>query len=157
MDEIMQNRNVRQMKKDVWVSICGLHFTDEEQDPTEMITSGEYYFRNGKHYILYEEAVEGFQEKIKSRVKISGDSVEIIRKGVNNVHMVFRPGLKHLASYQTPYGPLLLGMQTRAVQIDESGDRLDVRLEYDLEAEGERLSACSLTMQVVSQEEACDK
>lgn len=92
----MQNRNVRQMKKDVWVSICGLHFTDEEQDPTEMITSGEYYFRNGKHYILYEEAVEGFQEKIKSRVKISGDSVEIIRKGVNNVHMVFRPGLKHL-------------------------------------------------------------
>lgn len=48
-------------------------------------------------------------------------------------------------------------MQTRAVQIDESGDRLDVRLEYDLEAEGERLSACSLTMQVVSREEACDK
>ena len=58
--------------------------------------------------------------------------VEIIKRGVNNVHMDFRPGKKHLASYQTPYGPLLLGMQTHAVQIDEREDRLDVRLEYDL-------------------------
>ena len=108
----------------------------------------KYYFRNGKHYILYEEAVEGFREKIKSQIRVDDGGVEIIKRGVNNVHMDFRPGKKHLASYQTPYGPLLLGMQTHAVQIDEREDRLDVRLEYDLEVEGERLSACSLTMEV---------
>ena len=136
------------MTKDVFVSICGLHFTDDGQDPTELIVPGKYYFRNGKHYILYEEAVEGFREKIKSQIRVDDGGVEIIKRGVNNVHMDFRPGKKHLARYQTPYGPLLLGMQTHAVQIDEREDRLDVRLEYDLEVEGERLSACSLTMEV---------
>lgn len=136
------------MKKDVLVSICGLHFTDEEQAPAELVVPGQYYFRNGKHYILYEEAVEGFRDKIKNRIKIDGNSVEITRRGVNNVHMAFRPGVKNLASYQTPYGPLLLGMQTHTIQIDEKEDRLDVRMEYDLEVEGEQLSACFLTMKI---------
>lgn len=142
------------MKKEVWVSVCGLHFTDEEQAPAELITSGEYYFRNGKHYVLYEEALEGVQDKIKSRVKITGDSVEITRSGGTSVHMAFRPGKKHLASYQTPYGPLLLGMQTRTVQIQEQEERIEVRMEYDLEVEGEHLSACTLTIQVVPKDGA---
>ena len=28
------------MTKDVFVSICGLHFTDDGQDPTELIVPG---------------------------------------------------------------------------------------------------------------------
>ena len=79
------------MTKDVFVSICGLHFTDDGQDPTELIVPGKYYFRNGKHYILYEEAVEGFREKIKSQIRVDDGGVEIIKRGVNNVHMDFRP------------------------------------------------------------------
>ena len=44
------------MTKDVLITICGIQKRDGETDePIETVTPGEYYFRNGKHYILYEE------------------------------------------------------------------------------------------------------
>ena len=51
------------MTKDVIVSISGLHmdmmstaFKDEE-DAIEVVTPANYYCRNGKHYILYDEVL----------------------------------------------------------------------------------------------------
>ena len=42
---------------------CGIQKRDGETDePIETVTPGEYYFRNGKHYILYEEVQEGIAE-----------------------------------------------------------------------------------------------
>ena len=51
------------MTKDVLLRIQGLQFLQEENEnpePVEMITSGDYYKRNGKHYVLYDEEMEGF-------------------------------------------------------------------------------------------------
>lgn len=51
------------MTKDVLITICGIQKRDGETDePIETVTPGEYYFRNGKHYILYEEVQEGIAE-----------------------------------------------------------------------------------------------
>ena len=50
------------MTKDVLITISGLQIADDTSaQPVEVITSGEYYCRNGKHYILYDEVMEGFQ------------------------------------------------------------------------------------------------
>ena len=138
------------MTKEVWVSICGTHFTDEEQDPIKIIVPGEYYYRNGKHYILYEEAVEGSSEKIKNRIKISDNQVELTKKGAGDVHMAFQPGVKNLTSFPTPFGHLMMGMQTHTVQIEKEEDSLNVRMEYDLEVEDADLSCCLLTIEVCS-------
>ena len=44
------------MTKDVLITISGIQTIDGEvNDPIETVTPGEYYFRNGKHYILYDE------------------------------------------------------------------------------------------------------
>ena len=41
------------MTKDVLVKISGLQFEEqEENEPVEIITTGNYYKKNGKHYIL---------------------------------------------------------------------------------------------------------
>ena len=48
------------MTKDVLITISGIQTIDGEvNDPIETVTPGEYYFRNGKHYILYDEVQEG--------------------------------------------------------------------------------------------------
>ena len=43
------------MTKDVLLSISGLQFAaqdEEDVEPVEVITAGDYYKKNGKHYIL---------------------------------------------------------------------------------------------------------
>ncbi len=141
------------MTKDVLITICGLQFMDEEgSEPVEVITAGEYYYRNGKHYILYDEVMEGFDGITKNRIKIGEDCMDISKKGVSNVHMSFERNKKNLTSYQTPYGNLLIGIDARKLYIEEEENSLDIKVEYDLEVNYEHLAECSLTMNVRSKE-----
>ena len=43
------------MTKDILINISGLQMDVDPNDPIEMMTTGAYYLRNGKHYILYDE------------------------------------------------------------------------------------------------------
>ena len=52
------------MTKDVLITIRGVHTMDEEDNDVEMIVRGDYYQKNGKHYVLYEELLEGFKEPL---------------------------------------------------------------------------------------------
>ena len=48
------------MTNEVLLTIAGLQLIDGDQEmPVEVVTAGNYYLRNGKHYILYDEVVEG--------------------------------------------------------------------------------------------------
>ena len=41
------------MTKDIILTISGLHATDGEMDdPVEVLSPGQYYFKNGKHYVV---------------------------------------------------------------------------------------------------------
>ena len=92
------------MTKDVLVSISGLHMDmdaqipgPDEDDVIEVVTPATYYYRNGKHYIIYDEIVEGVSDTIKNKIKISGtDSLEIMKSGLSNTHMIFEKNKKNL-------------------------------------------------------------
>lgn len=145
------------MTKDVLITISGLQFMDEEDaEPVEVITAGEYYYRNGKHYILYDEVMEGFEGLTKNRIKIGKDFLDISKKGVSNVHMSFEKNKKNLTSYQTPFGNLLIGIDARKVHIAEEENEIDIKVEYDLEVNYEHLAECSLTMNIRSKETLTD-
>ena len=137
------------MTKDVLITICGIQKRDGETDePIETVTPGEYYFRNGKHYILYEEVQEGIAEVTKCMIKIGDDSVDLSKKGASGVHMIFQRDKKTRTSYQTPYGSLMLGFDSKMIRVLESEDMIHLNLEYDLEVEEEHLVECSLTLKV---------
>ena len=75
------------------------------QDAIEVVTPASYYCRGGKHYILYDEVMEGMPGTIKNRIKITGtDSVEIVKSGLSSSHMIFEKNRKNLTYYRTPYG-----------------------------------------------------
>ena len=48
------------MKKDVLIHVRGLQMMDpeEEQEPIEIVVPGQYYYRNGSHYLRYEEMMD---------------------------------------------------------------------------------------------------
>ena len=63
------------MTKDVLVKISGLQFAeDQDNGPVEIITTGNYYKKNGKHYILYDEVQEGFDGVTKSVIKVRNNA-----------------------------------------------------------------------------------
>lgn len=68
------------MTKDVLITIRGVHTVDEEDNDVEMIVRGDYYQKNGKHYVLYEELIEGFKEPVKNIIKITSTSMDITKK-----------------------------------------------------------------------------
>ena len=79
------------MTKEVLLSLQGLQFdtSAEDGDKIETITPAEYYKRNGSHYVIFDEAVEGFLENTKNIIKFKENSLELTKKGLINVHMIF--------------------------------------------------------------------
>lgn len=151
------------MTKDVLLSISGLHYDmtgipDEEGEeagdgPIEVITPASYYFKNGKHYILYDEVVEGVPGTIKNKIKITDSHMlEIMKSGLANTHMTFEKDKINMTQYETPYGELLVGIHTRELKLQETEERIDVNILYELDVNGDKVADCSITMQVRSHE-----
>ena len=67
------------MTKEVLISISGIQMSGEEENDIEMVTIGDYYRKNGKHYIIYDEIPEGETEVIKNTIKVGPDVMDIIK------------------------------------------------------------------------------
>ena len=85
------------MEKEVLIHVRGLQMMDPqgEDEPIEIVVPGEYYYRNGSHYLKYEERMEDFREPTINYIKMSERGMEVRKKGLINVHMVFQQGKKN--------------------------------------------------------------
>ena len=143
------------MTKDSLLSISGLQFMADEDgpgEPVEVITAGDYYKKNDKHYVLYDEVMEGFEGSTKNIIKVSPDCLDITKRGVSNVHMVFEKNKKNVTYYHTPFGSLLIGIDARRVNVAETEENIHVTVNYDLEVNYEFLANCDITVNIKSRE-----
>ena len=138
------------MTKDVLVTINGIHTMDEEDNDVEMVVRGDYYQKNGKHYILYEEVLEGMEETVKNVIKISDSSMDIIKKGAANSHMLFEKNKKNLSCYSTHMGDMIVGIQANRFRVEEGKDSLKVHVDYSLDINYEHMSDCRICVDVQS-------
>ncbi len=137
------------MNKKVQLTISGLHMDAEaEHANVETVVNAEYFQRGDSHYLLYEEMVEGFEKPSKNRIKFRNDLLELNRKGLLETHMVFEEGRTHMTNYVTPYGQLLLGINTKRIQMQEQEKCIVVTVEYRLEADGEYLTDSRIELRV---------
>lgn len=135
------------MTKEILLSIKGLQTAEGEQSNTiEVISPGEYYFRNGKHYLLYDEVSEGQQDITKNIIKVTDDYMELTKKGEMNVHMIFERNKKNVTYYNTPYGSLLIGIDAYCVNVREEENEILVSVEYALEINNEHIANCQITI-----------
>lgn len=137
------------MTKDVRITVKGVQRDDTgEAGITETTAAGEYYFRNGSHFIFYEETTEDSGEPIKNSLKLKGGLLELNRRGAVNSRMVFETGKGHVLDYATPFGLLRMEAVTARILCTEEEDRLRIRAEYELWADGMRVSSCRLNIKV---------
>ena len=139
------------MTKDVIVTIRGLQNGPEtDGEPIEMIVAGEYFYKNNKHYILYDEVMEGESQITKNRIKVSDGLMELFKSGAVNVHMAFEKDVKHVSNYNTPYGTLAMGIDTKKVEIKETEHEMDIFAEYAMEMNYEFVADCNISINVKS-------
>ena len=138
------------MTKDVLITIRGVHTMDEEDNDVEMIVRGDYYQKNGKHYVLYEELLEGFKEPVKNIIKITPTSMDITKKGTATTHMLFEKNRKNISCYSTPLGEMVVGIQANHFAVDEQADSLKVNVDYSLDINYEHMSDCRILVDVQS-------
>lgn len=142
------------MTKEVLIRISGLHLMESDQDQVEMILTGEYYWKNGKHYLVYDEVVEGFEGKVHNLVKITPGVMEIRKQGITTANMVFEQGKKRMTRYATPMGEMIIEIGTNQIQVDTQEDKLKVSVDYGLDINYEHVSDCTISVDVCSLEKA---
>jgi len=134
------------MEKEVLIHVKGLHMMDapEGDEPIEIVVPGEYYFRNGSHYLRHEEMLEDHGDPTVNYIKISPKGMEVRKKGQVNTHMVFEQGKRNMAFYTTSFGTLEMGISATNLELKESDSRLDMKVNYSLDLNQEHVADCCL-------------
>lgn len=142
------------MTKDVLLAIKGLQFnTNDEENNIQTITPAAYYLKNNSHFIIYDEATEGTDQVTKNVIRIKDKTLEISKKGQVNVHMIFEENRKSLSNYATPFGDILIGLDTRKISVTSEVDKMHVEVDYMLEVNYEFLANCKISMDISERKE----
>ena len=121
------------MKKDVLITISGIQSDkDRESDKIELVTSGSYYKKNNKHYLLYDEIFGEQEEVTKNIARFDSDGFHITKSGFTNVDMSFEQNKRNMTNYITPYGSMLLGVDASRVDVVEKDESIQVDIAYFL-------------------------
>ena len=131
------------MEKPVIISIRGVQSLEPgEEDVMELVTQG----------VLRQEEGEGFSlsylEGTTTTFRVAPDRITLRREGTLNSEMIFQEGQKHVSLYETPYGGLMLGVNTHRAKADlgTAGGRLSIR--YALEVDSQPIGENSFEIQV---------
>ena len=141
------------MKKDVLITISGIQTgEDNGSDKIEIVTGGSYYKKNNKHYLLYDEIVEGQDEVTKNIARFDEDMFHITKTGFTNVDMSFEENKRNITNYITPFGSLLVGVDASKVSVVENEENIQVDIAYSLDVNYEHFADYTLHMDIQSRD-----
>lgn len=138
------------MTKEVLLTISGLQLEAMEEETVNMetILPAEYYNRNGRHFIVYDELSEGSSIITKNVLKFKENELDVIKRGEVNVHMMFEENKKSLSNYMTPFGGITVGINTRQIQMDEKEEQINLNVCYALEVNYQHVADCNITVNI---------
>ncbi|MBQ8148697.1 MAG: DUF1934 domain-containing protein [Lachnospiraceae bacterium] len=141
------------MTKQVLLSITGSQFADEENDSIELVTVANYYKRNGRHFILYEEIPEGEDSAIKNTLKFDETFFEMSKKGSVNTQLLFNPKESNTNYYSTPAGLMTINVTTTEYRFIEKENYMEVYIKYTLDINYSYTSENEILIRVAAQEQ----
>ncbi len=141
------------MTEEVLISVKGLHTVDSAQEEEIEVTSaGKYYLKNGKHYILYDEILEGTGDIVKNRIKLFDNGMEIQKNGSVSAKMIFQQGKKNTSWYGTPMGNMLAGIQVTDMDVREQENLIEVDVGYELEMNYEKVADSRIHIRIMAKD-----
>lgn len=124
------------MEKAVVISVKGIQkYEGAPPDVVELVTEG-ILARYGKSYTLsYQESELTGMEGTLTTIQVEGEQVSMLRVGEYNTQMVFQTGRRHLSVYNTPYGAMEVGVNTRHLLAELKEDSGIIEVDYDIEVD----------------------
>ena len=137
------------MTKDVKIIVLGHHDNGDGDAGTIRTQSvGQYFEKGDSHYLIYDEEQEGFDKKVKNRVKYKDGYMELVKSGLVNSRMVFEQGKTIMTSYNSPYGQMVMGVNTSSIRITEWADMIRIEVDYFLEIDEKPMSKSKITIKI---------
>lgn len=133
------------MDKSVIISIKGRQSYENVEDETiELVTEGLLAKEGeGAYTLSYQESELTGLEGTLTTFQIEDGRITLMRHGEVNSQMVFEEGRRHLSMYNTPYGALAVGINTKKMraQLSPVGGSIEINyaLEIDHAVAGENL------------------
>ena len=123
------------MENNVIISIQGKQsFQAQEDDTIELVTEGCLEPDGDEGYTLtYQESQLTGLEGTLTTFQIEPDRVTLLRVGEVNSQMVFEEGRRHLSMYDTPYGALSIGVNTRRMRNELGANGGSIEIDYAIE------------------------
>ena len=118
---------------------------DGEKEQSKIETQGTLYTKEGSTHILYEE------NGTKTHIRISGETVHIHRLGALSGDLWFVLGDRRDTRYETPYGRMILTLDTHKLEWDAKKMRLYIR--YNLLVEDQLASMNEMTITMKERKE----
>lgn len=121
------------MHDNVIISIKGKQVNEDGPDEMELVTEGRLICNDKGVLVSYQESELTGLQGTTTMLRINGPVVTLLREGTVNSQMVFEEGRRHLSMYETPYGSMSVGINTRRVKntIGEFGG--DLEIDYAIE------------------------
>lgn len=142
------------MKKDVLIFISGtqVEFDETENNANEaieIISPATYFFKDGLHYVFYEDVNEDRQLITKNKIIFKeNEYVQVVKKGGTNSEMLFRDGEEHKSTYDTPFGMIEMGLKTHNTEFLIEEEYINITSSYELFLEGEEFAQCDIIIKI---------
>ena len=142
------------MKKEVMICMSGVMASNSDET-VDVFCPGEYYFRNGKHFVRYEEKIAEDSQTTDTvcMFKFDHKSAELTKKGIVSSKLFYEPGQTHMISYATEYGDFLLGLRTDAIRLTESEHEVILEIDYVVEFESDEKNKFNIKIHVSDEPE----
>ena len=131
---------IASMEKPVIISIKGIQTGDTIGEETmELVTQGILGQDQDGFSLTYEESELTGLEGTTTTFRIGKDRITLHREGTLRSDMIFQEGQRHFSTYETPYGGLILGVDTHRARSDIGRSGGDLEIRYALEVENEKV------------------
>ena len=123
------------MDKNVIISIKGTQtYENAEPETIELVTEGRLMDCGDEGYTFsYQESELTGLEGTLTTFQVEPERITLMRMGMVNSQMVFQPGKRHFSMYDTPYGALSIGINTRKMRSSLNQDGGEIEIDYAIE------------------------
>jgi len=137
------------MTKKVKITILGTqNQCDGQTDSSRSTAEGMYYFRGGKHYIVFEELSPDHTDSIRSAMRFDEKRLVLIRQGGLNTRMEFERGVRMRSSYAAGPGTMVIDIDTKQYVLRESDGMMILKVSYKLFLEEKFCADCRIEVNI---------
>ena len=124
----------------VTISIKGSPPMAGDDDAFELLTDGEYSRKDGYSTFSYTESELTGQNGLTTTFDVEPDRV-ILRRGDGfSGDMIFSEKQKHHFLYETPFGSIMMGIDTHSIKKNMHDDGGSLEIRYDIEVDSVSVS-----------------